>query len=82
MAITQAVCTSFKQELMRAAQLHPLDRRHVFKIALFTSPPRLSAADHRLLDHQRGHRHRLFGGRQYTDQRDADVVRHHGLHQL
>jgi hypothetical protein len=44
LAITQAVCTSFKQELMVAQHNFTASTGHAFKIALFTSSATLSAA--------------------------------------
>lgn len=44
MAITQAVCTSFKQELMVGTHNFTLTTGNVFKIALYTSSATMSAA--------------------------------------
>jgi len=44
MAITQAVCTSFKQELMQGLHNFTTSTGNVFKIALYTSAATLSAA--------------------------------------
>jgi hypothetical protein len=44
MAITQAVCTSFKQELMTGTHNFTTSTGHTMKIALFTSSATLSAA--------------------------------------
>ena len=44
MAITQAMCTSFKKELMEAKHNFLLSGGNTFKIALYTSSATLSAA--------------------------------------
>lgn len=44
MAITQAVCTSFKQELMVGTHNFTLTTGNVFKIALYTSSATLGAS--------------------------------------
>lgn len=44
MAITQAMCTSFKKALLDGEMDFSSDTTHVFKIALFTSAATLSAA--------------------------------------
>lgn len=44
MAITQAVCTSFKQELMVGTHNFTLTTGNVFKIALYTSAATLGAS--------------------------------------
>jgi hypothetical protein len=44
MAITNAICNSFKQELMQALHNFTLSTGHVFKIALYTSAATLGAA--------------------------------------
>jgi hypothetical protein len=44
MAITQAICTSFKQELMEAEHDFTTTTGHSFKSALYTSSATLSAA--------------------------------------
>jgi hypothetical protein len=44
MAITQAMCTSFKKELLEAGHNFLASGGHAFKIALFTSAATLSAA--------------------------------------
>ncbi len=43
MAITQAMCTSFKQELLQATHNFTATTGNVFKIALYTSSATLSA---------------------------------------
>jgi len=43
MAITQAVCTSFKQELLTATHDFTASTGHTFKIALYTSTAALDA---------------------------------------
>ena len=44
MAITQAMCTSFKQELLEAGHNFKNSGGHTFKIALFTSSASLDAS--------------------------------------
>lgn len=44
MAITQAICNTFKSELMQALHNFTLSTGHVFKIALFSSAASLSEA--------------------------------------
>jgi hypothetical protein len=44
MAITQAMCTSFKKELLEAKHNFLLSGGHTFKIALFTSSATLGAS--------------------------------------
>jgi len=44
MAITQAVCTSFKQELMQALHNFTTSTGNVFKIAMYTSAATLGAS--------------------------------------
>ena len=43
MAITQAVCTSFKQELLVGTHNFTATTGHTFKIALYTSSASLDA---------------------------------------
>jgi len=44
MAITTAICTSYKKELMTATHDHTVTTGHTFKMALYTSSATLSAA--------------------------------------
>ena len=44
MAITQAMCTSFKQELLQGQHNFTASTGHTFKLALYTSAATLSAA--------------------------------------
>jgi hypothetical protein len=44
MAITQAMCTSFKQELLQGKHNFTTSSGHTFKLALFTSSASLGAA--------------------------------------
>ena len=44
MAITQAICTSFKQELLQAKHDFTASTGHTFKLALFTSSATLGAS--------------------------------------
>ena len=44
MAVAQAICTSFKQELLVATHNFTISTGHVFKIALYTSASNIGAA--------------------------------------
>ena len=44
MAITSAICSSFKQELLQGKHSFESSGGHTFKIALFTSSASLGAA--------------------------------------
>jgi hypothetical protein len=50
MAISQALCTSFKRQLLQGQHNFTASTGHTFKLALFTSAATLGRNDHRLLN--------------------------------
>ena len=62
MAITQAMCTSFKQELLQGKHNFTNSSGHTFKLALFTSSASLGAAttDYSTSNEASGHSYYRF----------------------
>ena len=50
MAITSAICSSFKQELLQGTHNFTATTGHTFKIALFTSSASLGAGNNSLFN--------------------------------
>ena len=76
MAITQAMTTSFKLEILDG--VHDLNT-DVIKIALYTSAAVLGRYDNGVHYIKRDHRYSLCSWREYVSWRDYYNVRHHRL---